>query len=75
MFLVIITSCGVGIKICAITVGTQKYKSIIKKKKEKDDEIMWLGKHKLNNIEALISKALINSYISHDELASESIMK
>ena len=29
-----------------------------------------LGKDKLNTIEVLISKALIDSYISHEELAS-----
>ena len=28
---------------------------------------MLLGKHKLNTIEVLISKAVIDSYISHDE--------
>ena len=31
---------------------------------------MFLGKDNLNIIEALISKALIDSYISHDEIAS-----
>ena len=31
---------------------------------------MFLGKDKLNTIEVLISKALTNSYISHDELVS-----
>ena len=31
---------------------------------------MLLGKDKLNTIEVLISKALIDSYISHDEFAS-----
>ena len=31
---------------------------------------MLLGKDKLNTIEVLIFKALIDSYISHDELAS-----
>ena len=30
----------------------------------------WLGKNKLNNIEVLISKALTDSYISHDEFIS-----
>ena len=29
-----------------------------------------LGKNKLNTIEVLFSKALINSYISHDEFVS-----
>ena len=59
-------SSGVGIKICAITAGIKKYKSIIKKKKKKHDKIALLGKNKLNTIEVLISKALINSYISHE---------
>ena len=50
---------------CAITAGIKKYKSIIKKKKH--DKVVLLTKSKLNTIEVLISKALINSNISHDE--------
>ena len=42
-------------------------KSIIKKKKKKHDKIVLLAKFKLNSIEVLISKALIDSNISHDE--------
>ena len=57
-----ITISAVGIKICAITAVIKKYKSIIKKKK-KHDKIVLLGKDKLNTIEVLISKALIDSYI------------
>ena len=53
-----------------ITAGIKKYKSIIKKKKKKHDKIVLLGKDKLNTIEILISKALINSYVSHDEFVS-----
>ena len=68
--LVGITSSAVGINICAITVGIKKYKSIIKKKKKKHDKLVLLGKDKLNTIEVLISKALIDSYISHDEFVS-----
>ena len=41
-----------------------------KNKKNKHDKIVLLGKDKLNIIEVLISKALINSYISHDEFVS-----
>ena len=37
------------------------------KKKKKHDKIVLLGKDKLNTIKVLISKALIDSYISHDE--------
>ena len=63
-----ITSSVVKIKICAITPGIKNYKSIINKKKEKKhDEIALLGKAKLNNTEVLISKSLIDSYISYDE--------
>ena len=46
------------------------YKSIIKKIKKKHDEIVLLGKDKLNTTEVLISKSLIDSYISHDEFVS-----
>ena len=52
---------------CAITAGIKKYQSIIKKKKKKHDKIVLLAKFELNSIEVLISKALINSVISHDE--------
>ena len=62
-----ITSPAIGLKICAITAGVKKYKSIIKKKKKKHDKIVLLAKSKLNRIEALISKALIDSNITHDE--------
>ena len=54
----------------SITAGFEKYKSIVQKKNKKHDKIALLGKDKLNTIEVLISKALISSYISHDELVS-----
>ena len=47
--------------------GIKKHKSIIKKKRKKHDKIVLLAKSKLNNIEVLISKALTDSNISHDE--------
>ena len=62
-----ITSSAIGLKICAITAGIKKYKSIIKKKKKKHDKIVLLAKFKSNSIEVLISKALIDSNISHNE--------
>ena len=62
-----VTSSALGVKISAITAGIKKYKSIIKKKKKKHDKIVLLAKSKLNRIEVLISKALIDSVISHDE--------
>ena len=60
----------IKIKIFAITAGIKKYKSIVKKKKKKHDKRVLLRKDKLNTIEVLISKALIDSYISHDEFVS-----
>ena len=41
-------------------------KSIIKQKK-KYDKVVLLGKDMLNTIKVLTSKALIDSYVSHDE--------
>ena len=65
-----ITSSAIGLKICATTAVIKKYKSIIKKRKEKHDKIVLLAKSKLNSIEVLISKALIDSVLSHDEFVS-----
>ena len=48
----------------------KKYKSTIKKKKKEHDKIMLPEKAKLNTIKVLISKILIDSYISHDEFVS-----
>ena len=61
-----ITSFGTGLKIYAITTGIKKHNSVIKKKKKKNDKIVLLAKSKLNRIEVVISKALIDSVISHD---------
>ena len=63
-----IANCAVGIKICAITAGIEKYKSVIKKKK-KHDKIVLLGKDKFYTTETQISKSLIDSYINHDKFA------
>ena len=61
----------VEIKIYAITAGFKMYKSIIKKKKKKNYKIELLGKlNKWNTVEVVISKALIYSYISHEEFIS-----
>ena len=57
------------IEICAIIEWIKKYKSIIKEKK-KHDKIVLVGKTKLNAIAILVSKALIDSCISHDEFVS-----
>ena len=65
-----ITGSTVGIKVCIITAGIEKYKSITKKKKKKHEKIVLLGIYKLNTIEVLISKALMDSYISNEECIS-----
>ena len=56
-----ITSSAIGLKIFVITAAIKKYKLIIKKKKKNPDKIVLLAKSKLNRIEFLISKALIDS--------------
>ena len=63
-----IPSSAAIIEICVITAGIKKDKPFIKKnKKNKHDKIVLLGKDKLNIIKVPISKALIDSYISHEE--------
>ena len=56
-----ITSSAIGLKIFVITAAIKKYKLKIKKKKKKPDKTVLLAKSKLNRIEFLISKALIDS--------------
>ena len=41
---------AMGLKICAITAGIKKYKSIVKKK-EDHDKMVLLTKSKLNSLE------------------------
>ena len=50
----------VGLRSCVITAVIKKRKSIIKKKKRKHDKIVLLAKSKLNSIEFLIYKALVD---------------
>ena len=52
-----ITSSTIGFKICVITTAIKNCKSIIKKKRKKNDEIVLLAKSRLNSIEILICKA------------------
>ena len=65
-FSIRITSSTIRLKICAITAEIRKYKSIIQKKKKKHDKIVYLAKSKLNSIEVLTSKVLIDTNISYD---------
>ena len=59
-----ITSSAVGLKMCVVTAGIRKYKSIIKKKRKQHNHIVLLSKAKLNTIEILMSKASINEFVS-----------
>ena len=61
-----ITSSATGLKKCSLAAEVKKYKSIIKKKKTNHDKIVFLVKFKSNSI-VLISKALIDLNISHEE--------
>ena len=58
-----ITSSAIGVKIGEITAGIKTYKSIIKKKNKKHDKTVLLAKSKINRIEALMAKALIDSNV------------
>ena len=46
------TSSAIGLKTFAIAAGIKQYKSIIKKKKKKHNDIVLLAKSKLNSIES-----------------------
>ena len=62
-----ILSSALELKIWAQTAWTKTYKSIIKKKIKRYDKIVLLSKTKLNSMKVLISKALIEWDISHNE--------
>ena len=72
-----LVSVPVGIRISAVKLKTfalslliEKYKSIIKKKGKKHDNIVLPAKTKLNIIKVLIFKVLVDSYINNDEFVS-----
>ena len=62
-----ILSSALELKIWAQTAWTKTYKSITKKKIKRHDKIVLLSKTKLNSMKVLISKALIEWDISHNE--------
>ena len=52
----------------SLTTGiVKKLLNITRNKKKKHDKILMLAKSKLNNIENLVSQALIDMEISHEE--------
>ena len=56
--------------IFTVTTGiVKKLLNITRKKKKKHNKIISLAKNKLNIIESLMSQALIDFYISHEEFA------
>ena len=63
-----ITNSAVGVRICVITAGIKKNKSINQKIRKKHDKTVLLAKSKLNSKEVFISKALNDSNINHGEL-------
>ena len=57
--------------IFSITTGiVKKLLNITRNKKKKHDKILMLAKSKLNSIETLISQALIDMDISHEEFVT-----
>ena len=62
-----IGSSAVGLNIYEIAAGIKKFRSISKKKKNKHDKIILFAKYKLNSIEVLISRALIETKINQDK--------
>ena len=64
---IVSASFSIGLKIGAKTAAIKKYESIIRKKRKKHEKVLLLTKSKLKSLEVLISKALIDSVISHDE--------
>ena len=57
---------ALALKICALIAPIKKHNSIIKEKRKNQYQIVLLAKTKLNIKEVVFSKALIDSYISHD---------
>ena len=64
-----ITTSAAGLNFCN-SCKIKNYKSLIKKKKKKQDKKALLAKFILNSIEVLVSKALIDANISHNEFDS-----
>ena len=62
-----ITSSAIRLKLCVINVGIKRRMSIIKKKKNKHDIILFLAKYILNIMGVLISKTLIDSNTSQNK--------
>ena len=66
-----IINSAIELKICVITAGIKKYKSIIRKEKKEHDKIVLLAKSKLKSVEVLISKALIDDFFLTNDVLIE----
>ena len=62
-----IASAGISIVFASATGITKKLLKTTRNKKKKHDKILMLAKSKLNSIESLISRALIDMDINHEE--------
>ena len=51
------------------------YVNYKEKRRKKHDKIVLLGKDQLNTIEVLISKGLMDSYISNDEFVAINVLR
>ena len=66
-----ITSSEIELTICVITAGIKKYQPIIKKEKKKHDKIALLAKSRLNSVEVLTSKALVDEFALTNDVLKE----
>ena len=66
---------AIGLNICAKIAKIKKYKSIIKKKKRKHDEVAVLPKANLDWLKDLISSSLTDLYIKRDHFQLIDVFK
>ena len=65
-----IGSTAVALKMCALTAAFKKYNPITRKKSNKHNKIVLLATTKLQSIEDLSFRALIDSHVSHYDFDS-----
>ena len=65
-----ITSASLTLSFSLTTVIVKKLLSITRNKKKKPDKILMLAKSKLSSIEILVSQALIDMEMSHEEFVA-----
>ena len=65
-----IASAGLTLFFCLTTGIVKKLMNITRKKNKKHDKILMLAKSRLNSIEILVSQALIDMEINHEEFVT-----